>query len=243
MADDDDNDLILQWQQHGNERARDILLRRHDRLLRETAYRATRWGFDFDDAYQLSAIGFLRALDTFDPSFGASIATYSKQWIRQQLHHGRQTLGAVRRPVHAIEGADRLRRIQRCERTHGRERSMGELAALGHITSENAKLFIESAQMGISLDTPIGDDDGFSIGDIIPDDRASPEDIAEAQQRRRLLVDAIEALPGKQRETARLYYLDGRTLEEIGTLRGVSRQGAHLMLKKAQAGIQERLES
>lgn len=241
MADDDDIDLIRRWQQHGDERARDTLLRRHDRLLRETAYRAIRWGFDFDDAYQLSAIGFLRALETFDPSFGASIATYSKQWIRQQLHSGRQTLSAVRRPVHAIEGADCLRRIQRCERSHGRERSVGELAALAHMTSDNAKLYIDSSQRGVSLSTPVGDEDGFCIGDIIPDDRASPEDVVEAHQRRRLLVKAIEALPGKQRETARLYYFEGKTLEEIGTLRGVSRQGAHLMLQKAQEGIQERL--
>lgn len=242
MTDDDgDSDLVQRWQQHGDERARERLLRRHDRLLRETAYRATRWGFDFDDAYQLSALGFLRALDTYDPSFGASLATYARQWIKQHLHHGRQTLGPVRRPTHAIEGSDRLRRIQRCERNHGRTHMVGELAALAGIAPDNAKLFMDSAQRGVSLDTPIGDKGGFSIGDLIPDHHASPEDIVEAQQRQRLLVEAIEALPGKQRETARLYYLDGRTLEEIGTLRGVSRQGAHLMLQKAQTGIQARL--
>jgi RNA polymerase sigma factor (sigma-70 family) len=147
----------------------------------------------------------------------------------------------VRRPTHAIEGSDRLRRIQRCERNHGRKRTVGELAALAGIAPDNAKLFMASAQKGVSLDTPIGDRGGFSIGDLIPDWQASPEDIVEAQQRQRLLVEAIGALPCKQGETARLYYLEGKTLEEIGTLRGVSRQGAHLMLQKAQAGICEML--
>jgi RNA polymerase primary sigma factor len=241
MADDDDDTLVQRWQQHGDERARDTLLRRYDRLLKETASRAERWGFDFDDGYQLSAMGFLRALDTYDSSFGASVQTYARRWIRHYLHHGRQHLGPVRRPSHAIEGADRLRRILRCEGSRGRERSISELASLAGLDTANAKLFVDSAQQGVSLDTPIGDDGTATIVDYMADDRASPEDILEARERRRLLVEAIEALPGKQGETARLYYLDGRTLEEIGTLRGISRQGAHLMLQKAQAGIQARL--
>lgn len=130
MGEEADIDLIRRWQQHGDERARDTLLRRHDRLLKESAFRATRWGFDYDDAYQLAALGFLRALDTFDPVHGASIATYARGWIRHRLQRGRLMLGPVRRPTYAIEGTDRLLRIQRCERSRGRERTTGELASL-----------------------------------------------------------------------------------------------------------------
>lgn len=93
--DQTDDELIKRWQQDGDERARDILLRRYKTFLREEAFRATRVGLDFDDAFQMGAMGFLHALDKYEFGHGTSLKTYARHWVRQRIHHGRQNLGPV----------------------------------------------------------------------------------------------------------------------------------------------------
>lgn len=235
--DEADDDLIRRWQQNGDERARDTLLRRHQPLLRAEAYRATLAGHDFDDAYQLAAMGFCHAMDKYEFGHGASLRTYALRWIRQRLHHGRQWLGPVHRPTYVLDATARIHRERRSMRNQGIEPTAAELAARTGTPASNVELFLASAQATVPLDAPVGDSGGGSFVDLLADDRVSPEDILEQRQRRQLLVEAIDTLPPKQAETARLYYLEDRTLEEIGAMRGISRQGAHLSLQAAQAGL------
>lgn len=234
MAEDDDNALVQRWQQHGDEKARDRLLRRYQPFLRTEAHRATRSGLDFDDAFQMAAMGFLRALDTYDPAFGASLKTYARSWCRQRMHQGRQHLGPVYRPTHVIDALPRIRRAQRSLRNDGFEPTLEEVAKLTGLPADNVMTFIASGQ-GTSLDSPIDGNDGdTTFLDRLRDDLETPEDILEAKQRRQLLAKAIETLPPKQAESARLYYIEGMTLEEIGARRGITRQGVHLQIQKVE---------
>jgi RNA polymerase sigma-32 factor len=78
-------ELARRWRDHRDERARDRLLYLHMPLIEAIANRyPARLGRE--DFVQEGQLGFLRALETFDPDRGVELATYARHWVRAYVH-------------------------------------------------------------------------------------------------------------------------------------------------------------
>jgi RNA polymerase primary sigma factor len=216
------------------ERARRTMIESNLRLVVSIARRFSATGLPLADLVQEGNLGLLRAVEKFDWRKGVKFSTYATWWIKQAIARGAADRGAnpIRLPVHVDERVRRLRRAQaRLMELLGREPSTGELASELALPVEVVGLLQAAGQAVTSLDTPIGDDDGAVLQDLLADEQAvGPDELAVEAVGREALEQVLRALPERQRQVLTLRFgLDTgtpRTLEEVAAVIGVSRERA-----------------
>jgi len=77
--------LALRWRDERDPAARDELLAMHQSLIHGFAKRYPQ-RLGYEDLVQEAQLGFLRALDSYDPDRGVELSTYARHWIRAFVH-------------------------------------------------------------------------------------------------------------------------------------------------------------
>jgi RNA polymerase primary sigma factor len=110
-----------------------------------------------------------------------------------------------------------------------REPTPSEIAQDADLPVEEVERIVRSAQIPVSLDAPVGDDDESEVGHFLADTTIPlPEDAAESVSRSNALRNCLDSLGDRQRQVLELRYgLDGRrphTLEEVSVVFNVTRE-------------------
>ena len=97
------------------------------------------------------------------------------------------------------------------------------------MTVHEVREVLRIAQMPVSLEKPVGDDDESQLGDFVADETVEePFDTATESLQRQDVQRALDALPARERQVIELRYgLRGHeplTLEEVGRAFGVTRE-------------------
>lgn len=238
LSSEEEIDLAMRAS-HGDEDAVCRLEQANLRLVVSIVKRYNGRGLPMLDLIQEGNVGLIRAVEKFDYTKGYKFSTYATWWIRQAVTRAiADHAKIIRVPVHMTETANKVKKTaNRFSVDNGREATDEEIAEILGISEKKVKECRNSFDP-ISLDTPIGEDEDTFLGDTVADENGeSPFDAVYTKSQREIIFKVLGMLTPREALVIIMRYglNDGvpKTLEEIGSMLGVTRERVRQIEAKA----------
>jgi RNA polymerase sigma factor for flagellar operon FliA len=236
-----EEELWIEYRQNMDPKIRELFIRQYAPLVKYVAGKVAvgmPHNVEFDDLVGFGVFGLLDAIEKFDPDKNVKFKTYAVTRIRGAIFDELRSIDwvprSVRQKTREVEDA-----IGTLEAQLGRTASDQEIAnSLGMSESEFIKTMMKISGTSILSLNDVwfsGDEnDKVSIGEGIESPSSlNPDVIVEKDEIRRVIVEAIEDLPDKEKKILVLYYYEDLTLKEIGKVLEVTESRVSQLHTKA----------
>ena len=227
---------LLQAARDGDKRACEQVLEENNGLIWSVVRRYYGRGVEPDDLYQLGCMGFLKAVQGFDPQYGTQFSTYAVPKIAGEIRRFLRDDGPVKvsRGLKERGTAVRGARMTLCARL-GREPSLSELAEETGLTPEEIAAAETAAEPVLSLQSETGES-GLTLEGMLT---AGGEE--EGLVERLTLRAALERLPERERQVLLLRYYRGMTQMQTARVVAVSQVQVSRLERRALERLRQEL--
>lgn len=220
----------------GDRTASETLVTENAGLIWSVARRFLGRGAEAEDLYQLGCLGFLKAVEGFDPAYGTQFSTYAVPKIAGEIRRFLRDDGAIKvsRSIKERSAAIRQARAS-LSSALGREPSLQEVSAhTGFSPEEIAEA--EAATREVESIHRESGEEGFTLEAILSDTESE-----ERMLEKIALRQAITELPEREKTVISLRYFHGLTQERIAKVLGVSQVQVSRIEKKAIGILREKI--
>ena len=227
---------VLRAAQQGDREACEQAVLENNGLIWSIVRRYYGRGVDPDDLYQLGCLGFLKAVQGFDFSYGTCFSTYAVPKIAGEIRRFLRDDGAVKVGRSMQEQAQTLYTVrERLRQTLGREPVLSELSEATGLAPEEIARTELATNAPESLQQEMAD--GLTLEGTLGTE--APE---EGLVERIALREAIDHLPEKERMTILLRYFKGMTQEQTARVLGVSQVQVSRLERRGLGHLRESFE-
>lgn len=234
--------LFRGWQQEGDRRAREALVRRFTPLARGLARRYERSSEPLDDLCQVATLGLLKAIDRFDPDRGNAFASFAVPTILGEMRrYFRDSGWGVHVPRSLQERALKVGEAQETlTKDRGRAPTVGELATYMELSIEEVGEALQTARVYdvVSLDAPRGreeDDSASSFGESI----GQMDSRYELVELDATICGALGELPQRERRILHMRFVEELTQTQIAQRVGISQMQVSRLLRRSLERIRQ----
>lgn len=231
-----DGDLIKNARL-GDEASAERLIVENSGLIWSVVRRYFGRGVDSDDLYQLGCVGFVKAIKSYDESYGTRFSTYAVPKIAGEIRRFLRDDGSIKVSRALKERAAAIYAAKNeLEQQLGREPKISEISAHTGLTAEEIAAAECAAASTQSLEYESGED-GFALKDILTD----------CEQEERMLEyvalrEGIESLAEKEKEVIKLRFYRGLTQQSTARVMKVSQVQISRLERKAIGKLKSFLE-
>lgn len=216
MLDHDTTIALIKRAQSGDDGAKEELVKENIPLVKSVVKRFKGRG-EYDDLMQLGAIGFIKAIQNFDETYGVRFSTYAVPMISGEIKRFLRDDGAVKVSRWAKTLAQKINVfIDEKLKSGEKEPTVDEIAQNFGVEAEQVVFAMDTGHYLLSLSSTVGDDD-VTLEDKIVGDHSPDEDLDKI-----MLKDCIEDLPEREKKVIILRYFRDKTQSEIAAELGVS---------------------
>ena len=230
----------------GDEKAREELINRNLRFVVSVAKQYETKDVSLADLINEGNLGLIKASKRYKVDTGFKFISYAVWWIRKFItEYLSKNARTVRLPANKLNGLSKLNQnISYLEQKLGRSVDYEDIINhLGeHIGDDDVKSLNNLNSLSVeSLDRNINEDSGSltTLGDMLPDNdffRTSDHRVIESDSK--IQIDTLlNFLSDKEKDVIVSFFgLDGKqpmNLNEIGEIRGVTRESIRLTKEKA----------
>lgn len=220
-------ELILRAQA-GDRDAGETLINENTGLIWSVARRFTGRGIETDDLYQLGCLGFIKAVQGFDPEFGTQFSTYAVPKITGEIRRYLRDDGTVKVSRTIKEQATAIRSMRnQLTSALGREPTLQEIARQTGLTPEEIALAENATASVESIHRELGEE-GFSLENVLSDNQSE-----EKLMEKIALQQAIDQLAEREGLVIKLRYYHCLTQDRVAKVLGVSQVQVSRIEKKA----------
>ena len=233
---DDTGALFARWQQHGDETAREALVRRYLPLANRLARRYLRSSEPFEDLQQVASLGLLKALDRFDPSRGRPFQSFAIPTMLGEIRRYFRDAGwSMHVPRGVQERALKVRDAQEAfANEHGRAPTVNQLAVYLELDAEEVidALIAIQGYKTLSLDAPRPgeqDDAAMSYGDSLGEE----DEHYELVELDATVTAVLHHISPRERRILHMRFVEDLTQTEIAARVGISQMQVSRLLRRS----------
>lgn len=227
--------LLLQAK-NDDEEAKQKLIIENSPLIKSIIKRYINKGIEYDDLFQLGAIGFIKAIKNFDSSFNVKFSTYAVPMIIGEIKRFMRDDGAIKvsRVIKTLN-LNINKFIQTYQEKFFNKPSIEEIANEFKIDPQEVIFTMDSAKMPISIYTPLEEDSGKSLLLI---DRYAQENGNNELINNIILRDVIRSLDEREKKLIALRFFRDKTQSEIAEILNISQ----VQVSRLESKILEKLK-